>query len=125
VSHAINIFAVPAHPRRNHVTGTHSTARVQTSTYSPELWWAVQMRTTTIWTVALAATTTLPYITMQASNQLSPLSSRWVFKFRLLLSVCTKLYIKNEIALNSENKVFICIYVWCICKRHQYYIRGL
>jgi len=38
VSHAINNFAVRAHPRPPHVTGTHSTARIQTTTYSPGLW---------------------------------------------------------------------------------------
>jgi hypothetical protein len=42
VSHAINIPAVRAHPRRPFVTGTHSTAQIQTLTYSPELWWTVQ-----------------------------------------------------------------------------------
>ena len=78
VSHVINIFAVRAHPRRPHVIGTHSTARIQTSTYSPELWSAVQMRTTTMWTLAtMPFTTKLPTITTQASKQLSPLSSRW------------------------------------------------
>ena len=41
VSHAINTFAVRVHLRRPHVTGTHSTARIQTTTYSVELWWAV------------------------------------------------------------------------------------
>jgi hypothetical protein len=75
VSHAINIFAVRAHPRRPHVTGTLSRAQIQTTTYSPELWWAVQMRTTATWTlVTMPSTTKLPPITTQASKQLSPLS---------------------------------------------------
>jgi len=78
VSLTINIFAARAHPRRPYVTWT---VRFQTTTFSPELWWAVQMRTTTTWTLAaIMFTTKLPPITTQASKQLSPLSSCWAFK---------------------------------------------
>jgi hypothetical protein len=89
--HAINIFSVRVPQRRPNVTGALSAARIQTTTYSPQLWWAVQMRTTATWTIAAK-----PQITTQASNQLSPLSSRWDIKitdihFVRLLCVCKKL----------------------------------
>jgi len=82
VSLTINIFAVRAPTRRTYVTGTHSTVRIQTSKYSLELRWAIQMRTTTTWKIArITSTAKLPQYTTQAYNYLSPRSSCCAIKF--------------------------------------------
>ena len=39
--HVTYVFAVCAPTRQPYVTGTHSTVRIQTLTYTPELWWAM------------------------------------------------------------------------------------
>jgi hypothetical protein len=65
---------------------------------------------------------------MQASNQLSPLSSCWDTKdteFSLCLSVVRVHKIIKNVIVNSENKVFTCSYIRFICRRRSIQYKGL
>jgi hypothetical protein len=81
------IFAVRVPQRQLYVTETHSTARIQTTTYSTVALVGGSYETS-MWTIAvIMSTTNSPQITKQASNQMSPLALCWVIKLKTL-SLC-------------------------------------